>query len=92
MEYVLRLDLVVLQLYVLERVGGVHVERELEFSLSGRKDLHEASHPTGPDRSFEEFDEDALFEERVANVRALLDVLCRLLRQFLQTILQHFSI
>ena len=70
----------------------MHLERELTFALSNRKDLDEVSELVSPDRRFKEFDNGPLLEKGVADVRALLDIVGRLLGKLLQAIFQQLAI
>lgn len=83
------LDLKVLLLHVRERVRGVHGERELEVGLPALEDLHEGCELIRPNRASKDLDEEPLFEERVAEIRALFDVARCLLSKFLQAVLEH---
>ena len=85
-------DLKVLPLHVGESIRGVHGKRELELGFPTLEDLYESRKPLRPNRASEDFDEELLLEERVADVRALFDVLRCLLREFLQAVPQHFAI
>ena len=67
----------------------MHRERELEVRLAVGERLDEGRQLLGPDGALEDFDEQLLFDERVAEVRAVLDVLRRLLRELLEPVFKR---
>ena len=85
---VLGLNLVVLSLHVRDGVCSVHRECELEVCLTVRERFDVAGELLRPDRALENLDEQLLLDERVAEVRAFLDVLRSLLRELLEAVLQ----
>ena len=67
----------------------MHRERELEVGLAILEDLDEARELLGPDGALEHLDEQLLLDERVAEVRAVLDVLRCLLCELLEPVFER---